>query len=137
MTVTTATGVIQQFLRPPLGLTTIEFIPPGSFTAAVTLSRVRGPIQVDAYGIRVLVSSAPVGYGFVDEAAGRQYDRAMWSMGIFTENLSGQTQNTQPVSSKSALTYIFFEESFPHHINLEPSPGVVLDAWWILRLGVS
>jgi len=136
VTVATATGVIEQFLRPPLGLITLEHITGFPTFSDMHLQRVRGPINVDAYGIRVLVQFAPAGYGVVNTLAGTNlFDRTMWTVGVDTLLLDGLVIAEQLEERKEALGFVAFVSAFPYFVHIVPAPGVELDAWWMLRLG--
>jgi hypothetical protein len=136
LTVPTATGVIEQFLRPPLGLVTEEHITGFPTFSDMHLQRVRGPFFVDAYGIRVLVQFAPAGYGLtVTDAGTNLFDRTVWTVGVETLLLNGSIITDQLERRNEALGFVLFADAFPYFVHLVPAPGVQLDAWWLLRLG--
>jgi hypothetical protein len=136
VTIPTATGVIEQFLRPPLGLITLEHIPQFPSFVDQHLQRVRGPLFVDAYGIRVLVSAFPAGYGIVNNLTGTNiFDRTVWSVGVETLLLGGEIITEQVQPSREAAGFVAFVSAFPFFVHVVPAPGIQLDAWWMLRLG--
>jgi hypothetical protein len=136
VTVAVATGVIELFQHPPLGLITLEHIPEFPSLNDQHLQRVRGPIYVDAYGIRVLVLGAPAGYGLVNTLAGQNlFDRTVWTVGVETLLLTGDILADQLEERKEALGFVVFTDFFPYFVHVVPAPGVELDAWWMLRLG--
>jgi hypothetical protein len=129
----TAIGIIEQFLHPPIGLVRLEHIPEFPSSSSHGLQRIRGTRYVDAYGIRVLVLSAPPGYGFVNDGIGAFYDRTMWQGSVDHLLFDNTIATTQRFDSNQGLIYFLFNESFPYFVNIVPSPGVQLDAWWMLR----
>lgn len=130
----TAIGVIEQFLHPPIGLVRLEHIPVFPTSSSHGLQRIRGTRFVDAYGIRVLVQDFPAGYGFVNDGIGALFDRTMWQASVDHLLFDNTIATTQRFDTKQGLVYFLFNESFPYFVNIVPSPGVTLDAWWMLRL---
>jgi hypothetical protein len=130
----TAIGIIEQFLHPPIGLVRLEHIAEFPTSSAQALQRIRGTRFTDAYGIRILVLDAPPGYGLVADATGTHYDRTMWSGSVDHLLFDNTIAKTQEFQTNDALRYFLFDESLPYFVHIQPAPGVTLDAWWLLRL---
>ena len=134
MTVPNPTGVIQQFLHPPLGLLRREAIPGGPFTGLRTHTRTRGPVGVDAFGFRYNVVQFPSGYG-VDELAGQNtFDRTVIWLTIQHRLLDGEDINSGALQLRAASEQVLFNEALPQRVIVEAAPGIAYDAWWLLVL---
>jgi hypothetical protein len=130
----TSIGVIEQFLHPPIGTVRREHIPTYPSSSSQSLQRIRGTRFVDAYGIQVIVSNAAPGYGFVDDATGVTFERTVWKADVFHLLIDNAAIRTQTFDTKRGSIYFLFNESFPYVLHMVPSPGIELDAWWLLRL---
>jgi hypothetical protein len=130
----TAIGVIEAFLHPPIGLVQREHIGVNGPGNDLVLTRTRGTRFVDAYGLEMVVEDAPPGYGFTINTTGVTYDRTMWSASVFHLLLDNQIVQTQVFETKRADTYFLFVDSYPYSVHVHPAPGVSLDMFWLLRL---
>jgi hypothetical protein len=127
-------GVIQQFLHPPINLCTLEAIPGSPFTGLNALQRIRGPINVDAFGLSWLITSAPAGYGLNIGAAVNFYDRPVLQVGIFHKLFDGSLNVSQQEETSLVKGYIMFNESFPDVVDVLLQPFVEADFNWVLLL---
>lgn len=127
-------SIIQQFLHPPVGLQTRELIAGGPFTGLQAFTRVRGPINVDAFGIRWLITSFPPGYGVTPAAGDNLFDRQVIEIAITHKLFDGSLVVTEQSGFRRAAGSFLFNESFPWIVDVELAPGVAADFWWLLVL---
>ena len=132
MAISNALGVIEFFLHPPLALQQLEPIAGGPFTGLRAFTRARGPVNVDAFGIRYNVVTFPPGYGVTPSAGGNLFDRPVVDIAITHALLTGTLITSQSIQLRTASAYVLFNESFPWIVNLEMAPGIAVDAWWML-----
>jgi hypothetical protein len=125
--------IIGQFLHPPIGLCALELIT-DTHSDRVVYTRPRGPVQVDAFGIEVVVTSWPPGYG-VDSSTGREiFDRTVIHLEVLHKLADGSTLFTDDVETRNGSLRLMFTESFPESVSVWTSPGVVASVRWILLL---
>ena len=129
-----ATGVINLFLHPPLGLLRLEAIPGGPFQGLNSFNRPRLNAGTDAYGIRYLVTSFPPGYGLTPGAGTNIFDRTVISVSISHVLIDGSIVESQAATLRSSAAHLLFNESFPRAVILEGAPGIEFSAWWMIRL---
>jgi len=127
-------SIIQQFLHPPVGLLVRELIPGGPFSGLNGFQRIRGPVNVDAFGIRWLILSAPAGYGVTPTAGQNLFDRTVMNLAVRHRLLDGEIVVTEETFERSATGQTLFGESFPYIIDMFGAPGVIYSAWWLLVL---
>jgi hypothetical protein len=129
------TSVIGQFLHPPVGVTRLEQLPNNPYSGFNVLSRPRGLLGVDAFGLRYIVQSAPPGYGLVSGAAQGYYDRSVIDLAVLHQMLDGNVIVSAEASYRVSGLTVMFEQSFPYRIQVQLAPGVTANFWWILLLG--
>lgn len=134
MAVSVATGVIDLFLHPPLGLMRLEAIPGGPFSGLNSFTRNRPGRGVDAYGIRYLCLTIPDGYGITPSTPSNYADRQLIAMGTFFQLLDGSLVEVQAQTSRATAGNLFFEQSFPRNVSVELAPGVTANFWWYVVL---
>ena len=99
-----------QFPVPPYRFTTLEALPgnpyngPGFFT----LTRTRGPVPVDAFGI-AWQAFAPSGFGYQNWTV-KTFEAPVGEILVVKENLLGVTANGQVVELFQDEGYILFDE---------------------------
>lgn len=135
-------GIINLFLRPPIGLTKLELIPGGPYTGAGDFTRPRtvvpiGNVGVDAFGIRYLVSTFPPGYGITQNHVSLSFDRVVLELGVQHRLNDGAEVLTDEVAYKGATGVLRFSESFPLRVRFNLAPGVSANFWWLVRLLAS
>lgn len=129
-------SIIQQFLHPPIGLCVLEPLPGNPYGPGglVGLQRIRGPVNVDAFGIRWLITSYPAGYGVDVGAAVNFFDRTVLSIGVQHQLFSGTIIVTEQLDTRLAAGHLMFQESFPYIVDVQLAPGVEANFWWLLVL---
>lgn len=128
------TGIIQLFLHPPIGTMTTEQLPNEPYTGLVTVTRVRGPVSVDAFGIRYTVLTIPPGYGVTPGPGTNVVDRTVVSASVTHSLLNGRLIESQGQSFRTTSGQLIFQESFPSFVTLEMSPGIGVRLEWLLVL---
>jgi hypothetical protein len=130
----TNVSVIQQFLHPPVGLTALEALSGNPYSGLVALDRVRGPVRVDAFGIRWLITGYPDGYGVTPRAGNNAFDRNVIEIAIVHQTLDSNLVVSEQVQSYFAAGTLMFEESFPYVVDVELAPGIEANLYWVLIL---
>jgi hypothetical protein len=128
------TGVIEQFLHPPISAMTREAIAGGPFTSFQGFTRPRPGVNVDAFGIQYELVSAPAGYGHVTVLGGELYSVPLLALKVFHELLDSTSVVDQEADFRLSKGYILFNLSFPALVTAEMSPGVFCDFHWLLTL---
>ena len=133
-----STGIIELFLRPPIGLMRLEQIAGGPFSGAGNFDRPRfvvpiGNVGTDAFGLRWVLSDVPDGYGSAVVANQVVYDRTMLTLSV-THILTDQAElPTAEFESSSTFGHILFSESYPRRVFWQLAPGVTSNFWWMVR----
>jgi len=128
-------SIIQQFLHPPIGLCVQEALPGNPYPDGIhALQRIRGPVNVDAFGLRWLIASSPPGYGIDIGAAVNFFDRTILQIGVQHRLFDGTIVTTQQLDTRLAQGHVMFDESFPYVVDVQLPPGVTADFWWLLVL---
>lgn len=128
-----AVQVIGQFLHPPLALCTLEIAADPHIDQAV-YHRVRGPLQVDAFGIDVVVYSWPPGYGHIDTSGVVEFDRTVIKINVLSGLFDGSELLTDNLEISRSYAAMLFTESFPRGVMVWTPPGVQARVSWILLL---
>lgn len=126
------TGVIEQFLHPPLSVLTRELIP-GTFTGSGVLTRARGPIPVDAFGILPTFFTIPAGFGFTLGTPNVYEDRIV-QISVEHTLLDGHSVFSQVEEVFVDGIPILFDVALPTQINYFITPSCVLTFQWLLAL---
>jgi hypothetical protein len=123
------TGVIQQFLHPPVGLLTRELIAP-ALTGAGTLTRTRGPVGVDAFGIEISFFTIPAAFGRVLGAVDR-FENRIIQLTVQHTLVDGHLVDTE-VFDVYSEGIILFTESLPTSIAFDVTVGCTVIGHWLL-----
>lgn len=132
------TGIINLFLRPPIGLQKLELIPGGPFTLGGNFTRPRlvvpiGNVGVDAFGIRWLFATIAPGYGLTPSNVTDTIDRIGLRFTVVHRLLDQAEVVTQLVSTNELQGHVLFQESFPLRIEWQLAPGISANFWWLVR----
>ena len=127
-------SIIEQFLHPPISLCALEALPGNPYSGLNGLQRIRGPVNVDAFGIRWLITAFPAGYGVSVGAAVNFFDRTILELGIQHRMLDGTIVVTQQEETRLVTGYSMFDAAFPYVVDVQLAPGVAANLWWILVL---
>ncbi len=128
------TGVISEFAHPPWGTLSRSLI--GTLTPAGnvhTLQRVRGPINVDAFGITWSVTTAPA-------AAGRRtrvvttFEDSFIQLGVRYTDLSGHDFYGQLFDVNQDGQYFMWDQPIPTAIDVWVFPNFAVTMYWLLAL---
>lgn len=130
----TPVSIIQQFLHPPIGLLVLEALPANPYSGLNGLQRIRGPINVDAFGIRWQIVGYPAGYGVTPRAGDNQFDRPVIEVAVQHQLLDSTLVVTEQSFFDRAAGHVLFNESFPYIIDVELAPGITADLFWLLAL---
>jgi len=125
-------GVIEQFLHPPLGAMTRELIV-GPISGSGTLTRPRGPIAVDAFGIQASVFSAPAGWGFIDGDP-NIYIHRYGQFAVKHTLLDGGDVYSEITDLYYDGQLFVWQSALPTALHYYVEPGFVLTLRWLLAL---
>lgn len=129
---TVITGVISEFAHPPWGQLHRELgslVGPGPTTAV--LKRIRGPINVDAFGMSWSLFTVPSGYGHAVGVVDNYYDM-LAQFGVLFTDLSGHDFYGQMIDVRQDGLYVLFDQQLPTQVDLWVAPGVVLQHYWLV-----
>jgi hypothetical protein len=128
------TGVINEFAHPPWGSLSRELIATLTFAGNNhVLQRVRGPINVDAFGIAWSVTTAPAG-------AGRQtrlvtnYEDAFMQLGVRYTDLGGHDFYGELFDQHVDGQYFLWNQPIPTAIDVWIFPNFAVTMYWLLAL---
>jgi hypothetical protein len=128
------TGVISEFAHPPWGVLTQELV--GTFTSSGnvhTLTRVRGPINVDAFGISWSVFTAPAAAGRKTRVVTVYEDDFLW-LGVRYTNLSGNDFYGQVLEVHEDGLYFLWDQPIPTSIDIWVFPNFAVTMSWLVAL---
>lgn len=128
----TPTSVIEQFLHPPLAVLTEEIIPGETFGDG-SLTRPRGPVAVDAFGITFTFVDIPVGFGRELGAVDMWIPR-MVQISVVHTLLSGTTVVSEVQDFHTDQMPFLWELALPTRIDYSLAPGVGVLFRWLLAL---
>jgi len=127
-------GVIQEFAHPPWGILSRELIGtfgPGPVLASLT--RIRGAVNVDAYGLAWSVSTAPAGAGRRVRAVTTYEDQFLQIAVLYTELLGntffGEVQNVQIDGQ-----YFMWQQPTPTAVDIWIFPNFSVTLYWLVSL---
>jgi hypothetical protein len=131
--VSVVVSVIGQFLHPPVGIMRLERVTDTHQNKQV-YTRPRGPVVVDAFGIRVGVTSWPAGFGVREVTAGPiEFDRRVVEVAAHHTLLNGELYTDRLETSRGIAT-LLFSESFPQSVEVWTAPGIIAGIDWLLVL---
>jgi hypothetical protein len=129
----TLVTVIGQFLHPPLGLCSLQLVTQ-THRDRVVYTRVRGPLQVDAFGIHVVITDFPAGYGRRDVTAGPvEFDTRVMEIAALHTLLNASLYSDRLESRRGSNT-LMFSEAAPQSVEVWTAPGLTASVYWVLLL---
>ena len=126
--------IIDLFLHPPVGLLAQEALPFNPYSGLNGLTRRRNIRNVDAYGIGWNLIDIPPGYGITPKAGNNEADRTVIEIAIVHQLFDGNLVVTEQFETNRVAGYLLFQESFPYIVDVELSPGVTANLYWLLAL---
>lgn len=126
------TGVIEQFLHPPLAVMSSEVIP-GLFTGDGVLSRPRGPVPTDAFGMRFEFITVPAGFGFTIGIV-KEYEMRLLQLAVEHTMIDGHGIISQLTDFHSDNLPFLFDVALPLQVHFSITPGVFIQFFWLLAL---
>jgi hypothetical protein len=124
--------LIQLALHPPYGLCSLE-TGPTLTTGQYAVKRIRGPINVDCFGIVFHFITIPAPFGYTLGIANRYEERIVqWAL-KFTDAF-GHDSFTQPVDVFEEGIYQWFPEMFPTEIEVFVQVGCTVTVSFIVAL---
>ena len=132
------TGLVELFLRPPIGFQKVEPILPQPVEGSGSLSRPRtivpiGPVGTDAFGIFWQIGQVPPGYGITSTAGQAIYDREVLRLVVVHELADHTEVFTQSAVINEGFGFLLFQESFPKRVQYQTAPGVPAFFYWLVR----
>lgn len=126
------TSVIEQFLHPPLGVLVREIIP-GLAAGSGSLTRPRGPVPVDAFGMTFDFITVPAGLGFVVGNFNEYFDRIL-QLSVVHTLLDGHSVVSESFDLHQDAQPIVFEQALPTRVDYFIAPGVSVQFFWLVAL---
>ena len=129
------TGVIQSALHPPLELCVLEAIAGGPYGSGIhAFQRVRGAVNVDAFGITWSTVTLPAGYGLNVGASSNYADRVILQIGEFGRLLDGSLHVIDQADYTRVQGIHLFHMFSPQVIDVQIAPYVTMNFSWVLFL---
>jgi len=125
-------GVIQLFSHPPFGVITRE-TGPTLTSGQYAVTRVRGPAQVDAFGVSFSFLSVPTAFGW-REGIMKNYDDKICEWSARFTDLAGHDFNQPPVEVHQEGLYYFFGDLFPTAIDIWVQVDCTVLVYFLLAL---
>lgn len=126
------TGVVEQFLHPPLSVMSRELVS-GTSSGSGTLTRVRGPIQVDAFGIETTFVTVPAGFGLVDGDP-RVYTERIVQLAVEHTLIDSSSVYSQVQDVYFDGQLFLWDLALPAALHFYCAPGVTVQFRWLLAL---
>lgn len=126
------TGVIQQFLHPPIGVMVREDLPANPYTGYNLLNRPNLLFGVNAFGIAWSAESWPAGYGRNSMFIDSDFDRRILRIQVYHRLADSSDVVSEFLDTKRQSGYLLFNESFPFSVGTEWAPGVTGSFAWLL-----
>lgn len=128
------TTVINEFAHPPFGALTRELIGTLTSTGNVHhLTRVRGPVNVDAFGIAWDVFSAPAGGGRTNRVV-TSYEDTFIQFGVRYTDLSGHDFYGELANIREDGRYFLWAQALPTAVDVWVFPNFAVTMYWLLAL---
>lgn len=127
-----ATGVIQLASHPPIGVISRETHSSIDSTT-LNIQRIRGPVNVDAFGISFDFFTIPAEFGWANGITKRYENRILQFSPLFTD-LSGHNFHQEPTDVYEEGLYWYFPDLFPTQIDVFVTVGCVVIPYWLVAL---
>jgi microsomal dipeptidase-like Zn-dependent dipeptidase len=125
-------GVVQLFAHPPFGILSRETHASIDHTTA-NIQRIRGPVNVDAFGISFDFFTIPAAFGWTEGLVKRYENRILQFAPLYTD-LAGHTFHSQITDVYEEGLYFYFEDLFPSRIDVYVTVGCVVIPYWLVAL---
>jgi len=125
-------GVIGVLEHPPYGVLQREFA--FNLTAGVTqVQRIRGPINVDAFGLSFSFITIPAKFGFTQQVH-KDYEVPIVEMAPLYTMFDGHTVYGPTVTLTHEGDLIFLDQLFPTRVDVWVQVGCLVSQYWLVAL---
>lgn len=124
------TGVIDLAAHPPFGILSREVAASIDHTST-NIKRIRGPVNVDAFGISFSFFTIPAAFG---SALGvvQEYEQRVLQFAPLYTDLSGHTFHSGVTDVYQEGLYYYFADLFPTQIDVYVTVGCVVIPSWLV-----
>ena len=126
------TGIITQLAHPPYGVLTRE-TGPTLTTGLYQLQRIRGPVNVDAFGVSFSFFTIPAAFGHTDRTD-RDYELPIAEWSAAYTMLDGHVVTSPPQVVRHEGDLYWFDQLLPLHVNVWVQVGCAVTVFWLLAL---
>jgi len=125
-------GIITSLEHPPYGVLSREFA--FNLTAGVTqVQRIRGPVNVDAFGLSFSFVTIPAAFGFTQQIH-KDYEEPIVEVAPLYTLFDGHTfyGPTQVLHHEGDM--LFLDQLFPTRVDVWVQVGCVVAQYWLVAL---
>jgi len=97
------------------------------------IGRIRGPVNVDAFGISFDFFTIPAAFGY-SSGITKRYELTILQFAPLYTDLSGHTFHSQITDVNEEGLYFYFEDLFPTRIDIHVTVGCVVIPYWLVAL---
>lgn len=122
--------IIDQLVRPSIGLLSRSLIAGGPFTGNGSLTPPQNPLVALTYGISWSFFTVPAAWGFILGNPG-YYEPAVLELNVTHDGIDAHTYTTQHVWTGYDGDMYLWDEPLPSTLNYHIGPGVVVIFYWL------
>lgn len=126
-------GIIQLATHPPFGVIQRELIATPLTYGVTQLQRIRGPVNVDAFGMSFDFFTIPAEFGSTQMVSTR-YEHVIVQMAPLYTDLSGHDMYGPMVDISEEGQYYFFDALLPTRVDVFVQVGCVVTGFWLVAL---
>jgi len=127
------TGVVQALNHPPFGVLSRDTHPTTIDSTTLYIQRIRGPVNVDAFGISFDFFTIPAPFGSTFGVVNRYETRILQWAAQYTD-LTGHDVLSQTTDVYEEGVYYYFDDLFPTKIVVSVTLGCVVIPQWLVAV---
>jgi len=124
--------IIQLATHPPFGVISRE-TGPTLTTGQYAVTRTRGPVNVDCFGVSFDFFTVPAAFGWT-EGITKRYEHRICQWSCRYTDLSGHDVNMPPVDVFEEGLYFYFTDLFPTAIDVHVQVGCAVIVYFLVAL---
>jgi len=125
-------GIIQLATHPPFGVLSRETGPTLS-TGQYAVKRIRGPVNVDCFGISFSFITIPATFGY-DLGIINRYELPIVKWGAQYTDLTGHNVESQLTEVHEEGLYYYFEDLFPTQLDIWVQVACTVTVFFLVAL---